>query len=138
MVVLSRSFLYLRVMRTCIKALMSLNVGQISILTTKLAAVVRSGPISNSSKLLCTSSLPVSMKKIRSKTAEKKWQHRFPHYKSIGIFSDAQGHLTPLSVVRSGRTSNSSELLRMSSLPASEKDPTKNSREKVATPFPHS
>ena len=29
------------------------------------------------------------------KTAEKKWQHRFLHYKPKGIFPDAQGHLTP-------------------------------------------
>ena len=45
-------------------------------------------------------------KKDPIKTAEKKWQHRFPHYKSMGYFSDAQGQLTPQSVVGSGRTSN--------------------------------
>ena len=28
----------------------------------------------------------------------KKWQHRFSHYKSMGIFSDAKGQLTPQSV----------------------------------------
>ena len=59
-------------------------------------------PISNSSKLSCMSSLHASMKWIRSRIAEKKWQHRFSHYKSMGIFSDAQGQLTPQSVVRSG------------------------------------
>ena len=63
--------------------------------------------------------LPVSMKSIRSKTAEKKWQHRFPHYKSMGIYSNAQGQLTPQSGVGSGLTSNSSEISRMSLLPAS-------------------
>ena len=36
------------------------------------------------------------------KTAEKKWQQCFSHYKSMGIFSDAQGQLTPQSVVGSG------------------------------------
>ena len=41
----------------------------------------------------------------------------FPNYKSMEIFSDAQGHLTQPSVVRSGRTSNSFELSCMSSLP---------------------
>ena len=42
---------------------------------------------SNSSKLFCMSLLPASMKRIRSKTAAKKWQHRFSHYRSInGIF----------------------------------------------------
>ena len=39
----------------------------------------------------------------------------------MGIFSDAQGQLTPQSVVRSGRISNSSELSCMSSLPGSTK-----------------
>ena len=46
---------------------------------------------------------------------------RFSHYKSMGIFPDAQGQLTPQSLVRSGRISNSSEILWMSSLPASMK-----------------
>ena len=32
------------------------------------------------------SSLPASMKRIRSKTAEKMWWLRFSHYKSMGIF----------------------------------------------------
>ena len=61
------------------------------------------------------------MKRIRSRTAEKKWRHRFSHYKPMGIFSDVQGQLTPQSVVRAGRNSNSSELSCMSSLPASMK-----------------
>ena len=39
----------------------------------------------------------------------------FSHYKSMGNFLDAQGQLTPSSVVRSGRNSNSSEILCMSS-----------------------
>ena len=43
------------------------------------------------------------------------------HYKSMGIFPDAQGQLTPQSLVRSGRISNLSEMLWMSSLPASMK-----------------
>ena len=59
-----------------------------------------------------------NMKKVQSKSVEKKGQLRFPHYKSMGIFSDAQGHLTPLSVVRSGRNSNASGFLCMFSLPA--------------------
>ena len=61
------------------------------------------------------------MKRIRSRTAEKKWRHLFSHYKPMGIFSDVQGQLTPQSVVRAGRNSNSSELSCMSSLPASMK-----------------
>ena len=43
----------------------------------------------------------------------------FSHYKSMGIFPEAQGQLTPQSLVRSGRISNLSEILLMSSLPAS-------------------
>ena len=43
----------------------------------------------------------------------------FSHYKSLGIFPDAQGQLSPQSLVRSGRISNSSEMLWMSLLPAS-------------------
>ena len=35
----------------------------------------------------------------------------FFHYKSIGIFQDAQGQLTPQSLVRSGPMPNSSEML---------------------------
>ena len=46
---------------------------------------------------------------------------RFPHYKSMGIFSDAQGQLTPQSMVESGINSNSSEILWLSLLPASMK-----------------
>ena len=42
----------------------------------------------------------------------------FLHYKSIGIFPDAQGHLTPQSLIRSGRISNSSEISWLSLLPA--------------------
>ena len=34
---------------------------------------------SNSSKFLCISLLPVSMRRIRSKTAKKTWRHRFAH-----------------------------------------------------------
>ena len=83
--------------------------------------MIRSGRISNLSKHLCMLSLPASMKRIRSKTVEKKWRHRFSHYKPMGIFSDVQGQVTPQSVVRAGRNLNSSELSCMSSLPASMK-----------------
>ena len=81
--------------------------------------MVGSGRISNSSKLSCMLSIPASMKRIRSRTTEKKWRHHFSHYKPMGIFSDVQGQLTPQSVVQSGRNSNSSEVSCMSSLPAS-------------------
>ena len=78
-----------------------------------------SSRISNSSKLSCMLSLPASIKRIRSRTAEKKWRHCFSHYKPMEIFSDVQGQLTLQSVVRSGRNSNLSELSCMLTLPAS-------------------
>ena len=54
----------------------------------------------------------------------------------MGIFSDAQGQLTPQSVVGSGRNSNSLELSCMPSLPASMKRiGEKNSREHGNTVF---
>ena len=81
----------------------------------------RSSRISNSSKLSCMLSLPANMKRISSRTAEKKWRHHFSHYKPMGIFLDIQGQLTPQPVVRAGRNLNSSELSCMSSLPASMK-----------------
>ena len=43
-------------------------------------------PISNSSELLYMSSSPASMKRIWSRTAEKKGLNNFSHYKSLGIF----------------------------------------------------
>ena len=101
-------------------------------------SVVRSSLNSNSSKLLCMSSLPASMKRIRSKTAEKMWWRSFPHYKSMGFFSDAQGQLTLLSLVGSGRISNSCKLLCMPSLPASLKRIRSKTVEKTWwRPFPH-
>ena len=53
-----------------------------------------SGPIwpnSNSSEILCMSSLPASIKRIGSKATEKRWRHHFPHYKSMGAFC-CHGH----------------------------------------------
>ena len=51
-----------------------------------LQSVVRSGRNSNSSEILCMSSLPASIKQIGSKATKKKWRHHFPHYKSMGAF----------------------------------------------------
>ena len=45
----------------------------------------------NSSKLLCRSSLPARMRMIDSKMKELECSQDFTHYKSMGIFSDAQG-----------------------------------------------
>ena len=86
-----------------------------------LESVVVSGRNLNSSKLLCMSSLPARMRMIESKMEELEYSQDYSHYKSMGIFPDAQGQLTPQSLVRSGRISNSFELLWMYSLPASMK-----------------
>ena len=53
--------------------------------------MVRSGQNSNSSEILCTSSLPASIKRIGPKATEKRWRHHFPHYKSMGAFC-CHGH----------------------------------------------
>ena len=82
-------------------------------------SVVGSVRNSNSYKLLCMSSLPASMKRIRSKTAEKTWWLRFSHYKSMGIFSRHSRAANSVVGVQSGQNSNSSKILCMSSLPAS-------------------
>ena len=86
-----------------------------------LVLVSVSGRNLNSSKLSCMSSLPARMRMIDSKMKELECSQDFSHYKPMGIFPDAQGQLTPQSLVRSGRISNSSEMLWMFSLPASMK-----------------
>ena len=86
-----------------------------------LVLVSVSGRNLNSSKLSCMSSLPARMRMIDSKMKELEWSQDFSHYKSMGIFQIAQGQLTPQSLVRSGRISNSSEILWMFLLPASMK-----------------
>ena len=86
-----------------------------------LALVSVSGRNLNSSKLSCMSSLPARMRMIDSKMKELEWSQDFSHYKSMWIFQDAQGQLTPQSLVRSSRISNSFEILWMFLLPASMK-----------------
>ena len=73
--------------------------------------VVVSGQNLNSSKLSCMSSLPAKMRLLESKIKELECSQDFFHYKSMRIFPDAQGQLSPQSLVRSGRISNSSEML---------------------------
>ena len=88
-----------------------------------LVLVSVSGRNLNSSKLSCMPSLPARMRMIDSKMKELECSQDFFHYsyKTMGIFPDAQGQLTPQSLVRSGRISNSCEMLWMFSLPASMK-----------------
>ena len=67
------------------------------------------------------SSLPARMSMTESKMKELECSQDFSHYKSMGIFQDAQGQLTPQSLVESGPNSNLSEILWLSSLPVSMK-----------------
>ena len=62
----------------------------------------------------------------------------FSHYKSMENFLDAQGQLTPYSVVQSGQNLNMSEILCMSSLPASIKRiGSKATKKRWRHHFPH-
>ena len=75
----------------------------------------------NSSKFSCTSFSPARMRMIESKMKELECSQDFSHNKSMEIFPDTQGQLTPQSLVRSGQISNSFEISLMSLLPASMK-----------------
>ena len=86
-----------------------------------LVLVSVSGRNLNSSKLSCMFSLPARMRMIDSKMKALECSQDFSHYKSMGIFPDAQGQLTLQSLVRSGQISNLSEMLWMFLLPASMK-----------------
>ena len=86
-----------------------------------LVLVSVSGRNLNSYKLSCMFSLRARMRMIDSKMKEPECSQDFSHYKSMGIFPDAQGQLTPQSLVRSGRISKSTEMLWMFLLPESMK-----------------
>ena len=58
------------------------------------------------------------MRKIHSKMEMLEWPQQISHCKSMQIFYDALGKLTPQSGVGSTLNSNSSKLLRLSLLPA--------------------
>ena len=84
-------------------------------ITLKLVLV--SGRSLNSSKISCMSSLPARMRMIESKMKELECSQDFSHYKSMGIFPDDEGQLTPQQLVRSGRNSNSVLTIWLSLLP---------------------
>ena len=71
----------------------------------------------NSSELLWLV-LSARMKKIHLKMKVLEWSQHYSHYKSMGIFPDAQGQLTNKSLVGSCRISNPFEILWLSLLPA--------------------
>ena len=76
-----------------------------------LELVVVSGQNFNSSKLSCMSFLPARMRMIESKMKELECSQDFSNYKSMGIFPDTHGQLTPQSLVKSGQISDSSDIL---------------------------
>ena len=96
-----------------------------------------SGRNYNSSKLSCMSSLPARIRMIKSKMKELECSQDFPHYKSMGIFPDPQGQLTPQSLVESGPNSNLSEILCVSSLPVSMKKIQSKLKVLACSHFPH-
>ena len=59
----------------------------------------------------------------------------FSHYKSMGNFLDAQGQLTPQSVVRSGRNSLIRDFIHVLVTCKYKKDQIKNNREKMEISF---
>ena len=61
---------------------------------------------------------PARMEKFQSKMKALEWSKHFSHCKSMAIFSDAQGQLSPQSMVGSGRISNLYETLWLSVLHA--------------------
>ena len=60
--------------------------------------------------------VPASIKRIRSKTTEKRWRH---HDMSIENLICPEGYVTPKCLIRSSQNSNSSEILWLSWLSAS-------------------
>ena len=66
-------------------------------LTRKL--VMESCANSSSCELLWLVLLSAKMKKIHQKMKVLEWSQHFSHYKSMGIFPDAQGQLTHKSLV---------------------------------------
>ena len=81
------------------------------------------------------SSIPARMKKIQLKMKALDCSQDFSHYKSMGIFPDAQGQLTQQSLVRSCRILNSFEILRMFVTCKYEEDLIKNEGARVDTTF---
>ena len=81
-------------------------------------SVMESCRNSNPPKLLWLTFFPARMKKIHCKMKVLEWSQYFSHYKSIGIFPNAQGQLTHKSFVGYCLISNPSKILWLSSLAA--------------------
>ena len=78
------------------------------------------------------------MNKIHLKMNVLEWSQHFSHYKSMGIFPDAQGQLTPKSLVQYCRISNPFEILWLSLLPKIiKKNQSKMKELEWSQGFPH-
>ena len=71
-------------------------------------------------------------------TTIQEWSQHFSHYKSIGIFPDPQGQLTPKSLIGYCGISNSSKILQLSLLSARiKKSQSKMKELEWSQDFPH-
>ena len=76
------------------------------------------------------------MKKILTKMTALQWSQHFSHCKSLEIFPDAQGQLTPQSKIKSGRNLNSSKLFMVNLVTCkNEEDQIKIEGARVKTSF---
>ena len=75
------------------------------------------------------------MKKINSKLKALEWSQHCSHYKSIGIFPNAEGQVTHKSLVGSSRISNPFEILSFLVACKNKEDPIKNGAGVVTTLF---
>ena len=103
-----------------------------------LKSVMESSRNSDSFELLWLVMLSARMKKIHPKMKVLEWSEHFSHYKSMGIFPDAQGQLTHRSLVRSCWISNPIKILWLSLLPARiKKNKSKMKEREWSQDFPH-
>ena len=95
-------------------------------------------PNSNSSELLWRVLLSARMNKIHWKMKVLEWSQPFSHYRSIGIFPDAQGQLTHKSLAHSCLFSKPFKILWLSLLPARiKKNQSKMKELEWSQDFPH-
>ena len=77
-------------------------------------------------------------KEVHPKMKLLEWSQHFSHYKSLGIFPDAQGQLTHKSLVESCQITNPFEILWLSLLPARiKKNQSKLKELEWSQDFPH-
>ena len=101
-------------------------------------SVIESCRNSNSSEFLWLVLLSARTKKIDPKMKVLEWPQHFSHYKSMGIFPDAQKQLTHKSLVGSCRIPNTFEILWLFLLPARiKKNKSKMKELEWSQDFPH-